>query len=78
MKCHFTYVEGMKVWIPGCYSGIYTEGFCACRINEKERLKRVRENDPEYKARIENIKLWDENAKLHRVIDALIKRTKQE
>lgn len=75
MKCHFIYADGMKVWIPGCYSGIYSEGYCSCRIYEKERQKKWKEDDPEFKARIENKELWKENARLNRIIDKLIKKT---
>jgi hypothetical protein len=72
VKCHFIHDdEAGKVWIPGCYSGLYTEGICSCRIWQKEQAKQWKENDPEYKARIENKELLKENARLHRIIEKL-------
>ena len=80
MKCHWAREEdGTKFWIPGCPQGFYTEGKCACRIWEKERQKQwekeALENNPEYKARIENKELWKENARLQRIIEKLCQTT---
>lgn len=71
MKCHYAYENGEKFWIPGCYEGIYSEPFCYCKKIQKEQAKLRKENDPEFKARKENIELWKENARLHRIINKL-------
>lgn len=74
MKCHYAYEGEEKFWIPGCYSGMYSDGYCQCRVYEKELQKQWRENEPEFKARKENKELWKENARLHRLIEKLLKK----
>lgn len=71
MKCHYAHEDGEKFWIPGCYQGIYSEPRCFCREWQKEQEKQYKENDPEFKARIENKELWKENARLTRIIERL-------
>lgn len=76
MKCHYTYEGKEKFWIPGCHQGFYSDGYCACRVHEKELQKQWKENDPEFKARNENKLLWKENARLMRIIDKILTHKK--
>lgn len=71
MKCHYAYEDNEKFWIPGCHQGFYSEPRCVCKEYQKELLKRQKEDDPEFKARKENVELWKENARLHRIIERL-------
>jgi len=74
MRCHWAHEGGKRFWIPGCMWAVNNpehDGQCYCRIDEKKLQQKWKENDPEFKARIENKALWKENARLNRIIQKL-------
>ncbi len=74
MRCHYTYdKEAGKVWIPGCYSGIYDPANCCCSKSFKQ-FERDEFNQT-IKAKDKEIKdLEGEVFRLERVIKKLLKR----
>lgn len=72
-KCHFTYEDGVKYFIPGCYSSIYEEDKRNCTCTDSIDFEKERYNKVVSELKEENKYLTSENKKLIRIIDKLKK-----
>lgn len=70
-KCHFTYVDGVKYFIPGCYSSMHEEDKRNCTCVDYEDFEKDRYNKVVKDLKNENKYLSDENKRLIRIIDKL-------
>lgn len=72
MKCHYIYdKKAGKVWIPGCWNGIYGPEHCTCRIEKQDY------NDEDVKLKREIRELEKEVHRLNRIIKKLYKSGKK-
>lgn len=72
-RCHWIHdKKAGKVWIPGCYQGIYSEGYCGCRQWDKEQMCKRPNEAKEYNKL--NERLLKENNRLIKIIERLTKK----
>lgn len=74
MRCHYIYdKEAGKVWIPGCWGGLYDPEGCTCTDEITEFESRLY-NRKVAELKKENKELQKEVFRLHRIIKKLLKQ----
>lgn len=77
MRCHYIYdKKAGKVWIPGCWGGIYGPLGCNCGTSEMtfEQFEKKLYNEKLTELKKENTELQRKVFRLNRIIRKLLKK----